>query len=180
MAIVIENYNSLWPASFEAIKNRIWPVITEIALGIEHIGSTSVPGMWAKPVIDIDIIIKSYVGFGDIKQRLSTLGYKHLGQLGIKDRDAFQTENPAIRHNLYVCPECSLALKNHLVLREHLKNHEVDRIAYSNLKRDLAQKFPEDIGSYVEGKTAFIVEILKAYSFMESDLKSIIAANKST
>ncbi len=178
MSIVIEPYDERWPSLFEAIRQRLWPAVADLALGIEHVGSTSVPGLWAKPIIDLDIITGSSDRLGEIVRRLAALGYEHLGQLGIKDRDAFKALEGSPRHNLYVCPVHSLALRNHLALREHLRSNPNSQDEYSKLKKDLAEKYPDDIDSYVEGKTAFIVGILKASSFNQDEIEAITSANK--
>jgi GrpB-like predicted nucleotidyltransferase (UPF0157 family) len=83
-----------------------------------------------------------------------------------------------MNHHLYVIYKDALALKNHLTLKKHLQNNPIDKEAYCKLKRDLASKYPNDIDSYVTGKTDFIISILKQYDFTQEELDSIIQINK--
>src|SRR4051794_14418668 len=80
--VIIEDYNPEWPKQFEKIRSQIWPLIREIATTIEHVGSTSVPGLAAKPTIDIDIVIDSKDNLGKIITLLQGLGYEHRGNMG--------------------------------------------------------------------------------------------------
>ena len=111
--------------------------------------------------------------------RLAELNYKHLGNLGIEGREAFsRPENEPVLHNLYVCTSGSAALANHLVLRDHLRIHPQDVLAYSCLKRDLAQRFAQDIDSYVEGKTEFIRNILAKNGVALGALNALRSVNR--
>lgn len=89
---------------FEQIRALLWPAVQDVATAIEHVGSTSVPGLAAKPIIDIDIVIPPQQTIQSMITRLEPLGYTHLGLLGIVGRDAFRQENDLPKHNLYVCP----------------------------------------------------------------------------
>ncbi len=176
--IEVHNYNPDWTSHYLSLKAKIWPVISDIADRIEHVGSTSVVGLSAKPVIDIDIVIKSKDQLPAITTSLKTIGYEHLGDLGIKGREMFKHSKPEFRHNLYVCIDNCLALRNHINLRNHLRSNSKDKDTYSHLKKYLAEKFPNDINSYVEGKTQFILSVLKEYSVDENELMEIEKANK--
>ncbi|HEX7508456.1 MAG TPA: GrpB family protein, partial [Polyangia bacterium] len=91
-AILVIDYDPSWPIAFAALSEAIWPVVDDIAISIEHVGSTSVPGLAAKPVIDIDVVVRaSEVTRGIV--RLASLGYIHVGDRGIPQREAF--ESPA-------------------------------------------------------------------------------------
>ena len=172
-------YDPAWPEQFRLLRDRIWPVVRDVALAFEHVGSTSVPGQAAKPVIDMDIVIPSAAGLPAVLQRLKVLGYDHRGDLGIAGREAFRAENDRPSHNLYVCVRDSAALRNHLVLRDHLRCNPADVAAYSRLKFGLAQRFPQDIARYVEAKSDFILSILKKYAeFSTHDLAAIRSANQ--
>jgi GrpB-like predicted nucleotidyltransferase (UPF0157 family) len=81
--IIVEPYSYDWPDEFEKIRSYLWPHIGDIALDTIHIGSTSVPGLASKPIIDFSIVIESYEIFPKIIERLGKLGYKHEGDLGI-------------------------------------------------------------------------------------------------
>ena len=88
--IVVLPYDAAWKAAFAKIKREIEEAIGDLIIGIEHVGSTSVEGMSAKPCIDIDVIINDYSSFAAAVDGLKSIGYIHEGDLGIKDREAFK------------------------------------------------------------------------------------------
>lgn len=179
MKVIVQDYNKSWPSHYQAIKSNIWPIVKAYAKSIEHVGSTSVIGLAAKPIIDIDIVISTYDNFTIIKKSLEKIGYEYRGDLGIKHRESFYIEDLKYPHHLYVCLDGSLALYNHLVLRDHLRSNIDDVNKYSNLKKMLASKYPNDINSYVEEKTDFILDILSNYQNFDSNgIKSIRNSNK--
>ena len=173
-SVVVVPYDPSWPAAFATIRERIRPVLEGIAVAIEHVGSTAVPGLSAKPVIDIDVVVPdSAVAIRAAIDGLGTLGYEHRGNLGIEGREAFLQPAGLPRHHLYVCPEGNLGLRNHLVLRDHLRTHPDDAATYGVLKQELAAAFPDDIDSYVFHKTAFVLDVLRRAEFPEADLATI-------
>lgn len=179
MGIVVEKYNHEWPKWYEEIYSIIWPNVSSHAKSIEHVGSTSVNGLAAKPIIDIDIIAEDQKQINLIINSLEKLGYRHRGNLGVEGREAFYNpEKIKYAHHLYVCLEGSDSLLNHLTLRDHLKKNSEDVREYSELKIDLAQKHSHDIESYVEGKTNFILNILSQYSFDNDSLNQIHSTNQ--
>ena len=122
--IIVEPYNPKWVIEFEKIKNEIIPIIGDSIISFEHVGSTSVVGLWAKPVIDIDVIIDDGMLPVIIKE-LATIGYKHEGDLGISGREAFkyneEEKSHLMKHHLYVCHKDNAELKQHLALRYFLR-----------------------------------------------------------
>ncbi len=168
--VIIVPYDSQWPDEFNKIKNMLLMHLNDLILSIEHIGSTSVPNLSAKPIIDINMIMESYEVFPDIVNRLKEIGYKHRGDLGIKGREAFQqpSNNEFIDFHLYCSPRDSEALRRHIQFREYLRNHSEARQEYENLKINLAQKFRDDRVAYTESKTEFIQNILRKCSMEES------------
>ncbi|MBY0414026.1 MAG: GrpB family protein [Bdellovibrionales bacterium] len=149
----------------------------DFAVSIEHVGSTSVLGLAAKPVIDMDIIIPDMSFLEKAIERLRRIGYEYRGNLGIVDREAFKSKSPLIKHNLYVCPQASVALKNHICLRDTLRAYPNLRDEYSSLKQELALKYPDSIDDYVEGKTDFILKILARNGLSSDRLEEIRKAN---
>ena len=130
-------------------------------IGVEHVGSTSVEGMSAKPCIDIDVIIKDYSVFYTIVSKLEMIGYIYEGNLGIEDREAFKyLNNSHLRtHHLYVCPQESEELYRHITFRDFLRNN-VDAVKkYSSVKETAARLFPNDIEKYMEYKSPCIEEL---------------------
>jgi GrpB-like predicted nucleotidyltransferase (UPF0157 family) len=177
-AIQVVDYDSEWPQIFLRLRDWIWPSVCDVAIAIEHVGSTSVPGMAAKPVIDMDVVVASRTHLSAILLRLGRLGYQHRGDLGIADREAFLAPRNQPAHHLYLCVENSLALKNHLAVRDYLRTHLSDAVAYSALKKVLAERFGKERERYVEAKTDFILSILERRGFSEKELDSIKRTNQ--
>src|SRR5690348_11547029 len=136
--IVIEDYDPRWPRRFETIRIRIAAALGPLAAAIEHVGSTAVPGLAAKPIIDIDVLLRSEGDLPLAIERLQTLGYEHQGDLGIAGREAFRAPVADVSHHLYLCPPGSRAYLEHLAFRDHLRTHSDDARAYELLKRSLA------------------------------------------
>lgn len=189
MSISIHPYCPEWKSQFESLREHLTIYLKNEFVGIEHVGSTSVPGMSAKPVIDLDIVIKSDLTvMKKVIEQLEGLDYLHRGYMGISGREAFKQISDKTplsssgkkwpKHHLYVCTEDSLALKNHLTLKKHLLDHPEKVIEYSQLKKDLAKKFPNDIDAYVDGKTDFIVNILKKEGISDSEARLIEDENR--
>ena len=174
----VVDYNPEWPDRFRHLHDIIWPCICDVAVVIEHVGSTAVPGLSAKPIVDLDVVSPSRNDLPVIVARLAKLGYEHRGNLGIEDREAFRAPPNLPAHHLYVCPRDSMSLRNHLALRDHLRRHPSDAAAYSALKKQLAERYPRDLDAYVAGKTDFILSILARYGFAAGDLNSIRRANQ--
>ena len=161
--VVVLPYDISWKTDFEKIKYEIENAIGDVIIGIEHVGSTAVEGMSAKPCIDIDVIIKDYSVFDDIVKKLETIGYIHEGDLGIKDREAFRyTDKPHLQnHHVYVCPQYSAELHRHIIFRDFLRNNPEAVKKYSSVKEQAAALFPRDIDKYIEYKSPCIEELYK-------------------
>ncbi len=159
--VVVVPYDPAWPAAFELLRDHVAAALGELAVGIEHVGSTAVPDCDAKPIVDVDVVIRHADDLPEVVQRLATLGYTHLGDLGIVGREAFRAPPSDLpRHHLYVCASGAAALQAHLILRDALRADPDLAAAYGALKRDLAQRYRDDRDSYAEGKTAFITSVL--------------------
>ena len=161
--VVVEAYQENWKAAFAAIKEEIEAAIGEWVLGIEHVGSTAVEGLSAKPCIDMDVIIEDYGVFDAIVGRLEQIGYIHEGDLGIKDREAFRySDKPHLqKHHLYVCPQDSEELHRHIVFRDFLRSTPAAVKQYSSIKETAAKLFPDDIDKYIEYKSPCIEELYR-------------------
>lgn len=156
-------YNEQWPKEFEKIKVEISSVLGPLAVAIEHVGSTSVKGLWAKPIIDIDVVIPDSTVLPQVVAKLENIGYHDEGNLGIEGREAFCYENKPelMLHHLYVCPADSKELKRHLIFRNYLRTHPDAVQEYSQVKREGASLFPEDIDAYLEYKSPVIKKIYR-------------------
>ena len=159
--IIVVPYNENWKKEFEKITGELYPVLKDFILSIEHVGSTSVEGMYAKPVIDLNIIIEDYNSFEMVKSKLEELGYIHKGELGIKDRHAFKyPDKPHLmKHHLYVCPKYSEELKRHIAFRDFLREHKEERDALSKVKILATKYYPHDIDSYLIVKGPWVMDI---------------------
>jgi GrpB-like predicted nucleotidyltransferase (UPF0157 family) len=177
-SIVVVDYDPEWPSIFRDLRARVWAAVSDFALAIEHMGSTSVPGLAAKPIIDMSVVVKSAEHVSLAIERLATLGYVHRGNLGIEDREAFWNPPGLPAHHLYVCRAGSLGLRNPLALRDYLCAHPEVAQAYGELKKSLAARFPGDIDSYLDGKTDFIVKILREVGFSPDQLDTIERINR--
>ena len=153
-------YNAHWKWWFVTIKNHLRQALDNEAITIEHIGSTAIPGMLSKPVIDIDVVLPLGTSFEDVCQSLSSVGYEHMGDQGIEGREAFKRQNcqvgvtlDQLPHHLYVCYENSEELKRHLTFRDKLQKEDVLRDTYIAIKRAIIDQVgPYNRGDYVEIK----------------------------
>ena len=161
--VIVVPYDPAWKAAFDAIKTEIEAALGDLILGMEHVGSTAVEGLSAKPCIDIDVIIRDYGNFEDVVRRLESIGYLHEGNLGIPDREAFQYSNKSHlhKHHLYVCPQDSKELHRHIAFRDFLRSNPQAAKQYGQVKEQAALLFPDDIDGYIKYKTPCIEELYK-------------------
>lgn len=159
--VVIEDYNPLWPAQFETLRARLATALNSLAMTIEHVGSTAVPGLAAKPIIDIDVLLRLRDDLPPAIAALGSIGYEHRGDLGITGREAFQAPASNFYHHLYVCPPDSPEFRRHIAFRDHLRTQPVAASAYANLKRELALRFRDDREAYNNAKREFVESVLR-------------------
>ena len=154
-------YDESWKVAFEEISREIENALSDLIIGIEHVGSTSVEGLSAKPCIDLDVVIKDYSVFDVVVRKLESIGYIHEGNLGIADREAFKYSNKPhlMQHHLYVCPQYSEELHRHITFRDFLRSNPEAVKKYGMTKETAAQLFPDDIDKYIEYKTPCIQEL---------------------
>ena len=166
-------YNPKWKNAFLNIKNELQTVLGNYAITIEHVGSTSVEGLAAKPIIDIDIVISDYSVLEEVVRRLSKIGYEHEGNLGIKGREAFRYEGKEHlqKHHLYVCPQDSAELNRHILFREYLRAHPKAVREYGDIKLKGAALYPYDIDRYIENKSPFIKKVYSEIGLDDCDFE---------
>ena len=159
--VTVLPYDSAWKTAFEEIRKEIEEAVGDLIVGMEHVGSTSVEGMSAKPCIDLDVIIPDYTVFDNVVDRLKVIGYFHEGDLGIPGREAFRySGKPHLQnHHLYVCPKDSVELHRHITFRNFLRNHPEAVKKYSAVKETAARLFPDDIDRYMAYKAPCIQEL---------------------
>ncbi|MED4907449.1 GrpB family protein [Brevibacillus centrosporus] len=158
--IVIVEYEPEWVLLFEELRTFILPVVRDIIVSIEHVGSTSVPGLAAKPIIDIDVVVRTQEGVLSAIQGLASLGYVHEGDLGVSGREAFIPPSDVKWHHLYVCTYDNAEYKRHILFRDYLRSHPEEAKKYGELKLELAQKYVNDRIAYTEAKGQFVNRVL--------------------
>ncbi|MCM8569852.1 GrpB family protein [Gramella jeungdoensis] len=165
--MLIKKYTSDWITNFAHLKREIEKALNGIEYRIEHVGSTSVPKLDSKDIIDIDIIYERESEFEKIKAGLNKIGYYHNGNQGIERREVFKrTENQAnevldkIAHHLYVCPINNKALERHILSRNFLRKNDWARIKYQEMKYQLAEKANQNKKLYAELKEMNINEFI--------------------
>ena len=162
--IEVVDYDSKWVNDFNQIKGEIEEALKDLVLAVEHVGSTSVPLLAAKPIIDLDVVIDRK----DLKEVIFLLekhGYIYEGDLGLKDREAFRYEGKEhLRtHHLYVCPQDSKELKRHLAFRNYLRKHPNTVKEYGKIKKEAAKLYPNDIEKYCMYKSQIIEKSYKGF-----------------
>jgi GrpB-like predicted nucleotidyltransferase (UPF0157 family) len=158
--IIVIEYDPAWPQTFRTLADRALTAMGDVAVGAEHVGSTAVPGLAAKPIIDLDLILRTAADIPIAVARLAALGYIHEGDRGIPGRDASRWPPGEPRHHLYVLPADSAELRRHLAFRDYLRTHLDAARAYGDLKRAAAQQYRNDRAAYMAAKDALIKGIL--------------------
>jgi len=156
-AIEIAEYDPAWPGAFERERAAILGALGDLAFAIEHVGSTSVPGLGAKPIIDIMIGLRELAGHARCVAPLQALGYEHKGEFGIRGRHYFRKPVSGPRtHQIHMVEHRSSFWVRHLLFRDYLRAHPEEVHAYYELKVGLAARFGADVEGYTEAKTEFI------------------------
>lgn len=178
--IEIADYDLKWAIEFDRLKQFYSDNIKGAKYKIEHVGSTAVPGLCAKPIIDIVIIYYDKNDFDIIENQLENIGYIHRGDLGITDREVFkyEGEDTFMEHHLYVCLAGITALKNQIKFRDYLISHPKDAEDYGSLKKILAEINRNDRAAYCYQKTEFIVKILEKSGMMKREIDQIVKMNE--
>ena len=152
-------YDERWPGLFQAEAARIVATLAPLELVVEHTGSTAVPGLTAKPVLDILAGYKDPAILLALITGLQRAGYLHRGPQGIPDREFFRRGNPRSYH-LHLTQVGSQFWSNHLSFRDHLRTDSALRDSYAALKLQLAARHPNDREAYIEGKSEFVRAVL--------------------
>jgi GrpB-like predicted nucleotidyltransferase (UPF0157 family) len=174
--IEVCEYDPQWPVRFERLRAEYQAAMDRAGVPvvvIEHVGSTSVPGLAAKPVIDVDIVVRA----DDVEVAsdvLVGLGFEPRGELGIPQRWAFYEPERLAATNTYVVVEGSLSLRNHLAVREVLRADPVLRDEYAAVKRRVGA-VAADIDEYGAGKNSMVQRILRAAGLSDAERASIDA-----
>ena len=174
--IQVVDYDPTWPQRFEQLREEYADAMAAAGVpvvAIEHIGSTSVPGLAGKPVIDCDIVVADQ-DVSRASETLVDLGFKPLGELGIPLRWAFKEPRRLTGTNTYVVVDGCLSLRNHLAVRDILRSDRILREEYATVKRRVGAA-AADIDEYGRGKNAIVQQILAAAELTEAERASIDA-----
>lgn len=157
MHVRVEPYNPDWPAAFQREAARLRPVFGKNLVALHHIGSTAVPGLAAKPILDIMPVVWELEQVDERTRQFERLGYECLGEFGIPGRRYFRKGGADRTHQIHVfAASDGDNIRRHLAVRDYLRSHPAEASAYGALKRELAARFPEDIEGYCDGKDAFV------------------------
>jgi len=159
-SVVMTEYDPQWPARFAMLRERIAAALGRLALQIEHVGSTSVPNMCAKPIIDLDVVVE-HEDVPAAITALETLGYRHEGNLGPDGREAFRWIGEFPEHHLYICPQGSPAFERHLRVRDYLRKHPEEAREYAEVKQRLAREYRDNRTKYQLAKKEFVDALME-------------------
>lgn len=181
MSIEVVPWSAAWARDFQIVAADLRQALGSIAgARIEHVGSTSVTGLAAKPILDIDVIVER----ADVPVAVAALvgiGYVHRGDLGVLGREAFFPPDPSPRRHVYVCEAGTMNVRNHLAVRDVLRAHTDLRDAYAAVKLSLASDPAMDIDAYIARKSAVVQRVLEASGeFSDDELLAIHRLNSST
>jgi GrpB-like predicted nucleotidyltransferase (UPF0157 family) len=163
----VVSYSPEWQRVFQEERDQIQVAIGDYVLEIRHIGSTSVPGLAAKPIIDIGVAVESFEEAIRCIEPLVSLGYEYRGENGIPRRHYFIRTDP-IEYHLHMNEIHSWDWIQTTRFRDYLAQHPYAALAYAALKEQLAQQHPTDILAYQAGKNTFIEGVLRE-ALAESD-----------
>lgn len=177
MAVDVVPYSGEWPVQFVLVARELSRALHAVpVISIEHVGSTAVPDLAAKPILDIDIVVQRQ----DVDATLSALadvGYVHRGDLGVTDREALAAPDERPPRHVYVCVEGTLHLRNHLAVREVLRRRSDLCERYGALKLELSCDPDLDIATYVAAKSGVLQDVLAAADLSGDELALILALN---
>ncbi len=157
--IEVVPYNPEWPKIFASEAELIKQALGDNCITVHHIGSTSVPRLSAKPIIDILPVVKDIQKVDEATKAMESLGYEAKGEYGIAFRRYFQKGKHNRTHNVHIYQKGDPEISRYLKFRDWMRSHPNDAENYAKLKESLALQFPEDILQYCNGKDAFVASI---------------------
>lgn len=152
-------YNPQWPQYYERERRHLQAAIGQFVTDIQHVGSTAIAGMPAKPVIDIGIAVENFERAAVCVSHMERLGYEYRGENGILRRHYFVKGHPRT-HHVHMLEAASAEWRAHISFRDYLRAHRGVAIEYANLKNGLAMKFATDREAYQRAKASFIAEVI--------------------
>lgn len=158
--IQVVPYDPMWPARFRAEALRLRSLLGDNAVAFHHIGSTAIPEIKAKPIIDLLVEVRDLAGVDALNEKMKRHGYLPKGELGIPGRRYFRKGSDIHHtHHVHIFQIGDPHIERHITFRDYLRTHPLEALAYSQLKESLALHFQEDPEGYMDGKDAFIQKI---------------------
>ena len=154
--VEVSSYQEQWPIQFREEAEKIKAIFGEEIIAIHHIGSTAVPNLDAKPIIDLMPIVKQISHVDSYDDQMRELGYDPRGEYGIEGRRYFPKGEDHRTHHVHMFQAGSRHIERHLAFRDYLKEHPTVKEQYGQLKKTLAQQFPFDMDAYIRGKNDFV------------------------
>jgi GrpB-like predicted nucleotidyltransferase (UPF0157 family) len=154
-------HNPKWREAFEVESKSVADALGENVVAVHHIGSTAIPNIYAKPIIDLLVEVKDIIKVDEKSLAMESLGYEVMGEFGIPGRRFFRKDDQEhIRtHHIHTFEIASAQVERHLAFRDYMLAHSEEAQKYSELKRELAKKYPQNIDKYINGKDGFIKEM---------------------
>lgn len=170
--IVLAPHDARWPVWFADEASLISTALSGVLVELHHIGSTAIPEIAAKPVIDMLAVVTSVEALDHASPKLESLGYESKGEFGIPGRRYFRKNSPAgVRtHQLHAFAIGSADIERHVNFRDYLRAHPAEARAYEVLKRTLAVQTLGDGAAYSDGKTEFVTEMERRAAVWRRDL----------
>lgn len=159
MHVRVVDYDPEWPELFEAEAALVREIAGDNLITVFHIGSTAVPGLMAKPIIDMLPVVRDVSALDAITPKFAAIGYEAMGELGLPGRRYFRKGGVNRTHQIHAYRFDNVSeITRHLAFRDYLRERREAREAYGELKAALAARFPNDIEAYCDGKDRFVRE----------------------
>jgi GrpB-like predicted nucleotidyltransferase (UPF0157 family) len=164
--VLVQPYDPRWPARFESLRDRLMTIAGAHIVRIEHVGSTAVPGLAAKPTIDIDVVIAA-VRWHAVRAAFEDAGYRHVGDQDVPGREVFKPRDPCAapaswpKHHLYVCVDGTSELRRHVAFRDYLRRHPTELQRLAARKWEIARAPGMDKERYQEEKSPLVLEMIE-------------------
>lgn len=162
MIIKVVDYDENWKKDYKKEEHDIKAILQDELINSFHIGSTSVPGLKAKPIIDIMLVVRDIHTLDLFSKQFEQLGYEVMGEFGIVGRRYFRKGGDNRTHQIHAFQFDNITeIERHLVFRDYLREHPEICKQYGDLKSELAEQYPNDIEGYGDGKDSFVKEVEK-------------------
>ena len=155
--VIVRDHQSSWALEYSREKSLITSVLGDSCLAVYHIGSTAVPGLAAKPIVDMMVAVRSLARADEARARFEAAGYEWMGEFGIEGRRYLRKGGDERTHQIHIFQGDDWdSIIRHLAFRDYMRTHTEAREEYGRIKNELALRFPYDIGSYCDGKDEFV------------------------